>query len=166
MLWIVLLLMISGPTMLMNVVDFPSVATISDRVNTVCAEDRRLRRFVIFFASLGSIVLTWQSATASEEVLAERLQGIMQRFEGAQPASKHHMVHSKLKRCHTMPSWATGVSTSFGESNAWNPHGTAGCHSFHNFTRLKASDCLPRAEREKGGPGMDQSGDMHGLNVE
>jgi len=38
----------SGPTMLMNVVDFPSVATISERVNTVCAEDRRLRRFVIF----------------------------------------------------------------------------------------------------------------------
>ncbi|CAL1137904.1 unnamed protein product [Cladocopium goreaui] len=61
-------------------------------------------------------------STLSAEVLAERLQGIMQRFEG--------------------------------------------CHSFHNFTRLKASDCLPRAEREKGGPGMDQSGDMHGLNVE
>ena len=38
--------------MLMNVVDFPSVAMISERVNTVCAEDRRLRRCVIFFASL------------------------------------------------------------------------------------------------------------------
>lgn len=51
-------------------------------------------------------------STLSAEVLAERLQGIMQRFEG--------------------------------------------CHSFHNFTRLKASDCLPRAEREKGGDGKSK----------
>ncbi|CAK9030126.1 Putative tRNA pseudouridine synthase (tRNA pseudouridylate synthase) (tRNA-uridine isomerase), partial [Durusdinium trenchii] len=36
-----------------------------------------------------------------------------------------------------------------------------GCHSFHNFTRLKASDCIPRAERQ----GDDAKGNGKGVKV-
>ena len=52
------------------------------------------------------------------EELAQRLQDIMQRFEG--------------------------------------------CHSFHNFTRLKASDCLPREQREKGTTERGEEGSKGG----
>eukprot|EP00434_Breviolum_minutum_P005134 symbB.v1.2.004526.t3/scaffold257.1/size249567/7 len=37
-----------------------------------------------------------------------------------------------------------------------------GCHSFHNFTRLKASDCLPREQREKGTTERGEEGSKGG----